>query len=347
MERIEGAKEVMLSEVVGFFGDHAISTPNKSRLRARLLADRRILAGSTSNQVRVREAELSRLDDELGPLFRPSQPADSAELAGIEYHGVAGSSIDCECALLRLLQCRAGIVLARILTSGNRHCLLLRTEIGDQIAIKSGFSSGYGGEGPRRLATVLKALRSQDVDIDECEVLGQIIERVDMSALTVADLDDVTTAQAVRPSRWADYFEPYADDRFWLEYPLVLPLAILDSRIRDLAVKFWDSPDDALLKGYRRLEDAVRIRTGIKEHGAKPFAKAFHPTSGQLRWMEITDGECTGRGQLFIASFMAHRNPRAHREIHGDCSEQLSEFLLLNHLFRLEREACFSQVEAA
>jgi hypothetical protein len=36
---------------------------------------------------------------------------------------------------------------------------------------------------------------------------------------------------------------------------------------------------------------------------------------------------------------MAHRNPRAHREIREDPIALLSEFLLLNHLFNLESSA--------
>jgi len=34
---------------------------------------------------------------------------------------------------------------------------------------------------------------------------------------------------------------------------------------------------------------------------------------------------------------MAYRNPRAHREVEGYRTDQLAEFLLLNHLYRLER----------
>jgi hypothetical protein len=60
-----------------------------------------------------------------------------SSVAGLEYHGVAGSSQDCQHAVMRLLQC--GIAQARIISSGNTHCLLLTTTIGDQIAVKSGF----------------------------------------------------------------------------------------------------------------------------------------------------------------------------------------------------------------
>jgi hypothetical protein len=36
---------------------------------------------------------------------------------------------------------------------------------------------------------------------------------------------------------------------------------------------------------------------------------------------------------------MAHRNPRAHRDVTTHATEALSELMLLNHLYRLETEA--------
>jgi Protein of unknown function (Hypoth_ymh) len=339
IQRVEGATEATLSDLVSFFGNHAISNPNKSRLRSKILADKRILQGSTSSHVRLRAAELSQLDDKLAWLYPDAE--NEGELAGIEYHGIAGGSEDCQLAVLRLLQCRTEIASVRILSCRNNHCLLLQTGIGDRIAIKSGFASGYVGEGPTRFSMTLEALRAHGVEIDECEVAEVIIERIDDSSLTAVDLATILSARAIRPSRWNDYLleQHYESDRVWTEFPPAIPLAIVDARIRDLALKFWQGPDEALLKAYRRLEDTVRNRTGIKEHGTKLFSKAFHPASGPLSWKDLDEGERAGRSQLFTASFMAHRNPRAHKEVGGHSAEQLSEFLLLNHLFRLERDA--------
>ena len=52
----------------------------------------------------------------------------------------------------------------------------------------------------------------------------------------------------------------------------------------------------------------------------------------------MTDkSERVGRANLFAAIYMAYRNPRAHQE--NPKAELLEEFLLLNHLYRLERAA--------
>jgi hypothetical protein len=57
----------------------------------------------------------------------------------------------------------------------------------------------------------------------------------------------------------------------------------------------------------------------------------------QLGWERA--GERTGRANLFVGAYLAYRNPRAHHEKKPDKREQLSEFLLLNHLYKLQREA--------
>jgi hypothetical protein len=107
----------------------------------------------------------------------------------------------------------------------------------------------------------------------------------------------------------------------------------------DLALHFWENPDDKLLTGYRRLEGTIRERTRLNEHGTKLFAKAYAVSAPRLRWKDCSDGEMAGRANLFAGAFGAHRNPRAHKELKSNRVEQLSEFLLLNHLFRLERDS--------
>jgi len=70
---------------------------------------------------------------------------------GIEYVGVAGISKECQDAVLRLIQFGTRITHVRILSAKRRHCLLLTLEGGDQVAVKSGFATGYRGEGPSSL----------------------------------------------------------------------------------------------------------------------------------------------------------------------------------------------------
>lgn len=278
-------------------------------------------------------------DKDSTQLPRSDQPA------GIEYAGIAGISKDCQGAVLRLIQFGTRITNARILSAESDHCLLLTLEGGHRVAVKSGFASGYGGEGPRRFSYVLQILDSHGATIDECDVTPSMLDKIDYSALTRSDLEKVENMSPVRPSRWHDYvserdFESARKGTLWRkEFPAVMPFALIDARIMDLALDFWNSPDNSLLVGYRRLEDIVRKRTAIEHHGTKLFSQAFRPGDGALTWEQIDDGERAGRMQLFTGTYGAHRNRRAHKELQTHSEELLAEFLLLNHLYNLERDA--------
>jgi len=279
-----------------------------------------------------------------------SRPIDIAELAAIEYHGIAGVSRECHEAVLRLLQTGADISHVKILTASNSHCLLLKNSIEDVVAIKSGFSSGYGGTGPSYFSLTLQFLEMHNAEISEYEVDENILERIDRSALTKLDIQKIESLQPFLPTRWRDYI--HSDDqerafngKLWQRTQPIVPFAIIDNRLANLVISFWSSPDDRLSKGYRRLEDVVRERTGLTDHGTKLFSKAFGGEDPPLHWKNAGDGERAGRINLFTGAYMAYRNPRAHREL--DClpSELLSELLLLNLLFRLESEAQLSHYE--
>lgn len=268
--------------------------------------------------------------------------------AGIEYSGLPGISLACKDAVIRLVQHNYHIKNAMILTYENCHALLLKSEFDDFIAIKSGFSSGYGGEGPHAFSYVLQLLDAHGVEIDEYSADEAVIDRLDKSSLLRTDIEDLEKMRPIRPSRWYDYiFESDANRRrdgtLWAEFDPVIPFGIIDSRIIDLAISFWANPDNNILTAYRRLEDIIRKRTSIDEHGVKLFSKAFHGDSAPLTWQDIDNGEAAGRAQLFTGTYMAYRNPRAHREQGHSKSGQLEEFLNLNNLYLLERSARINQ----
>jgi Protein of unknown function (Hypoth_ymh) len=262
----------------------------------------------------------------------------------LSIYGVAGASRECEDAVKRQLQFGDRIKHARILTCSRKHSLLLTNEVGDVIAIKSGFSSGYGGEGPRRFSCSLQLLLCHGAEIDECDVDNAVIEHLDSSALTAQDLERINAAKPIRTSQCYDYvmerrFAAGQDGTLWQEFEPVIPFGIIDARITDLAVHFWENPDEKLMTGYRRLEDTVRERTNLDDHGAKLFLKAFSVSAPRLQWQDCSEGEMTARANLFVGAYGTHRNPRAHRELGSSATEQVSEFLLLNHLFRLEQDS--------
>ena len=264
--------------------------------------------------------------------------------SSIQYLGIGGATQECLDAVMRFIQYGDTIKRARILSASNMHGLLLSIGPGDLVAIKSGFASGYGGEGPHKFSYALQLLGAHGAEIDEYDVGKSMLNRLDHGTMTEEDIEKIEVMRPVRPSRYHDYiddhdFHKFRDGSLWNEFRPVVPYAIIDSRIADLAISFWDNPDEKLLKAYRRLEDIVRHRIGSVQSTGKLFSSAFLGQGSKLSWKNIDDGERTARVSLFTGAYGAHRNPRAHKENQGSPDDQLSEFLLLNHLYRLEKEA--------
>lgn len=273
-------------------------------------------------------------------------------LAEIEYHGVAGSSADCLEAVERLLHYRTCAATARIITSRDEpvpaHGILITTFVGDVIAIKAGFTSGYGGQGPHEFSSALSLFQWHGVELEEIEVTQAILDRLNRSALTRRDLNRLTAGPPLRPQRLWNYlsekdYEAAARRNPWRGRRNIIPLSIIDDRLGDLAGAFWDDPDGVLMKMHRRLESMIRQRASIDPDDAptptKAFAIAFNVDAPRLGWPDIPKAERQGRANLFSATLMAFRNARAHREGVSSGGDQLAEFLLLNLLFRLERDA--------
>jgi hypothetical protein len=264
--------------------------------------------------------------------------------AAIEYVGKSGISAECKRGVLRLLQYGDEIERARILSCSGTHALLLTINNGDLVAVKTGFGSGYGGEAPKTFSFVLALLEAYDVEIEEFDVKYDVLERLDMSALTVGDLVSLDKSRPVLPTRWYDYvseshWEKQKSGALWVNFRSVMPFSIIDDRLVDLAIRFFGRPDDCLLTGYRRLEDVIRKRTLLAGQGVKLFSEAFKVESPRLYWDGLDENEHRGRAMMFTAITMTYRNPRAHRELQQDVDDQLREFILLNQLFVLERTA--------
>jgi len=263
----------------------------------------------------------------------------------LQYLGIAGFTLPCIKAIAGLFQCGKEIKKAWLLTFENVHAFILHSDENWLFVIKTGFRSGYWGEGPHGLAVALKILRQHDVEIKELEVNSDLLERLDKAHLTQIDLDRLASSKPVHPTRWHSYVFQYEDyfcsSKNWLNeyYPAELPFGLIDKRLFDLALRFSEEPDSAIISAYRRLEDIVRQRTSIVESSSKLFSKAFVVENSPLFWDLPDVAESKGRANLFCAVYTAFRNARAHRELSPSKREELREFLLLNELFLLESEA--------
>ena len=267
-------------------------------------------------------------------------------LAGLQYLGQHGISARCLDAIRQVLGWRQPIRRALILTCDAEHAFLITIgeEFDEIVIVKAGFASGYPGEGPRTFAEALELLRAFGVEVEEAIVPRSVMKRLEVSALTVDDLDLIDKAGVVRPMRWTDYVYPWRDrlpkSKERLErFPQAMPWAIIDHRIEDLAHRFFENEDVCISKGFRRLEDVIRARIGLQDHGVRLIQRALLQDDPLLTWNVSDAAEQKGRAQLFVGAFMAYRNPRAHREVPSVRGKELAEFMLLNQLFLLEGAA--------
>jgi hypothetical protein len=208
-----------------------------------------------------------------------------------------GMTSYCKDAVMRLLQYGDRIVSAKILSTpsgpeSKSHAMVLNVDDSYSVAIKAGFTSGYLGTGPSGFSSILKLLHDHKVEMSEYDVGQEFMDRLNALLLTNKDIEMLEKMRPVRPSQIFDYiFESDWKKNQWEEFPNVIPFAIVDSRIVDLAMNFSDNADDSLMKGYRRLEDIVRERTGIDDHGVKLFQQAFVRDAAKLTWNEVSQSE--------------------------------------------------------
>lgn len=271
--------------------------------------------------------------------------------ARIQYLGESGLTESCKQAVIKLIHFGDKIEEVKILTAegehSNSHALLLTLEYETQIAIKDGFSSGYPGEGPRGYAFVLNLLNQYTENIGEYITPVNIFERLTNSCLTVQDIESINNLKKVRPARWYDFVPYRKEDRpdVFYEFPLTIPMALIDQRLIEIALDFHINPDNSILNAYRKIESIVRERTNLThESSTKLFSKAFQGDDSVLYWENLDSGETKGRASLFTSAFMAYRNNRAHQEPKHNLDNDIREFLLINQLFILEKEAVVRNV---
>lgn len=265
----------------------------------------------------------------------------------VQYHGSPDTTGSCLRSLVRLVEIGHCVESARLLTCVNRHAFLL--EIGDPspICIKSGFTSGYPGEGSAGLALALQLLQRHRLEVEECAVSASLLGRLNESRLTDADLSAIREAKLRRPTRIYDYMRDGMRGRgYWIDAlrsyeSLVIPWPILDERLFDLALEFEYDPDTTVFRAFRKLEDALKSRCSmpLEAHGARVFKLAFRGSGSLLEWPNMHHTEAEGRAQMFEGAYSAFRNARAHREDDQDQRKAYREFLVVNELFLLEAEA--------
>jgi hypothetical protein len=270
-----------------------------------------------------------------------NRPSEEIQYLGTPY------TQDCLDAIGVILQTQTYIEKALLLSCNQIHAYLIKSNRNTYV-IRSGFSSGYSGEGPKGLASSLQLLLKHNIEVEEINISEKLMKKVNHSSLSDADLETMFTARVVRPINIYEYI--YAiykttgyqinNDRF---YPTELPFHLVDSRIFDLALKFNDDPNYSILTAYTRLEDIVKDKINDHILFSNSLLKTAFISDKQRKsiysWNTNNENVSNALGCLFTNVFTAYRNERAHSEVDKPYSKQIREFLLINELYLLESEA--------
>lgn len=269
-----------------------------------------------------------------------NQPSEEIQYLGTPY------TQDCLDAIGFILQTQTYIEKVLLLSCNQAHAYLIKSHRNAYI-IRSGFSSGYSGEGPKGLASSLQLLLKHNIEVEEVNISEKTMKKINQTSLSDNDLESILKTEYIRPLQIHEYI--YAiyktteyqvnNDRY---YPQTLPFHLIDSRIFDLSLKFNDDPNNAILTAYTRLEDIIRTKINSNSFSKELFEKAFYSNNPKplFIWQSAENLEASKAiGRLFTNIFTAYRNERAHSEVDKPYSKQLREFLLINELYILESEA--------
>lgn len=263
----------------------------------------------------------------------------------IQYLGTCYTQ-DCLEALGFILQTQKNIKEAKLLSNNGYHAFLILSERNTYI-IRSGFTSGYFGEGAKGLASALQLLLKHHFEIEEINISSKLMKRLNKASLSSTDVENILNCRYVRPIRIHEYIYTIYEnldyqknnDRY---YSNEIPYYLIDSRIFDLALKFKEDPNSAIMSAYTRLEDIVRLKTNSDKFSAGLLESAFCSNKNdvsQFKWNVENEEASTAIGRLFTNVFKAFRNERAHSEVSKQDQYCLREFLLINELYLLESEA--------
>ena len=271
-----------------------------------------------------------------------NQPSEEIQYLGTPY------TQDCIEAIALVLQIEEQVETALVLTYDHNHCFLIKG-YRSLYLIRNGFRSDHISEGYKGFVKALKLLQTHQVDIKELIVTLKEFETIKQNSLGDNHIETFLNNPSSRTNTIYEYIsnldymldKPLKTDNY---YPNGLPLALIDERILDLALKFKTDADSSIMNAYTRLEDIVREKIDSKKFSSSLMEDVFCSDLKKNRlsifkWESENEESSTAIGRLFVNTFKAYRNQRAHSEVKKSLKQLQREFLLINELYLLESEA--------
>lgn len=272
------------------------------------------------------------------------------EQAFISYIGTTGIPIACTDAIIDLLGRGKRVEKIKLLSSpkdkyGNAsHGFMITFEVLGWFIVLPGYASGYSGSGPNHLSQVLSILRRYGFIFPEINLDSHQFRRLVSGSLTDEDIGYIYD----HPKRYCGdvneyiYPEHLNDAEKWSlleKYDSRLPLPILHPELQKYAIAVFDNPEATLREIYTKLEQRIKKLADIESFETKYIEIAIGPKKGKLK-LSLTDdyGQQDGFKFLIKGLTQLHRNQLMHNPeslFHHKQHNIISEFLLLNHVYRL------------
>jgi hypothetical protein len=265
-----------------------------------------------------------------------------SDILNICYLGNSGITQSCFESFIILLQSykiNKATIITKIENKIKHHAIVLNIN-SNYYVIKDGFVSGekYCGEGSNKFSCVIYLLHNFNIDIYEILIDDNFMNRLITSNLTNDDLKVIKKANYCKYNEYIKLSDELNNKIIKIYSPYTIPLKIIDPRIFDLYYEFKNDIDNALTKGFKRLEEIIKQRiNNTNDQDIINYTK-INKYIEKFKWNDKNDNENENIRHLFNNTFSIYRNNRAHKEI-NDNEDNIFEFLLLNKLFLLEKEA--------
>jgi len=256
----------------------------------------------------------------------------------IEVVGQSGVTERCLEAIRRLIQFGDSIRLARLLTTGDTHAFLLELDQERLVFVRSGFTSGYNGEGPLGLGQALALLETVGAEIKHHRISPKLLKRGNLGQWSDKDVQTIRSLEVNHALTWLEWMHAVKamprSSALLAAFPPVIPYALLVPELMDTALELSQRGGDALRDAFVRLEQHIKALCGDpKDFGVRLMEKAFLGKDPLLCWDGDAAKEQEGRGGLFVSTFKVYRNPRAHEIVTSDLREEIQELMVLNQLW--------------
>lgn len=211
--------------------------------------------------------------------------------------------------------------------------------------VRSGFTSGYSGEGPRAFSMALCMIWDKGVPMDQLYVPEDLFDAINKQHATEEMLDGLRV-QGEPMEPWTGHYVREQDKQmvgertFWPRWHTPRPVFdFLDAELAERCHSLYpDNVGSAVREAYILVEERLRALIGRSSAGEETLSgqnllnEALHPERGILTDRSLPRSERDGLFLMFKGAHMYVRNPRAHRFVDEKDPQRAIEFIYLADL---------------